>query len=303
MQNITNEVSKDYGKGFIVTREWYKTEKFIKEHNYIIHMLFQYFNINDKIVEKSISSLAKVTDIPENSPIIVGGMAIQMHCSSDKEYLRSTSDIDLVYKPEINSYNDFSNGIGGKIKEQLDETEFQSQLKKIKHRDKYVIKIMNGQGNNAKELFHMHIDKSPFTKNENIAKLDQLLMNTAVKYAVDNNYVFLPRPELIIARKLNRLKRKLNSSESTLEKSIYNNAEHGKWGNVAKIPLHPWLDLIITQQNKITNEKDKKYYNYHINKDLYDLCLLSHQIEGKPGFLNKAFYLQAKNEIDTNLIF
>jgi len=274
--------------------------KIYKECDLLNIMVLEYFNINDEIVRSSIVSISGATTIPEKSPIVVGGMAIQLYCTGDKDALRSTSDVDLLYLPNIYSFEDFSNGIGKKIIAPFEDTIYQAQLKKIKHRDKYVVKIMNGQGQQAKEMFHMHIDKSPFTSEPQLRELDENLASSAMIIANYDSPVFVPRIEYILARKINRLGRKLDKV-SSLERSIYTNASQGKWAEVANVPLHPWLDFIVQQQNEITSEKNNNYRDYHVNKDLYDLCLLARQVEGKDGIFNRAFFLKAKDQVDKTL--
>jgi len=261
-------------------------------------MVIQYFNINDIIIKDSIKAIATATsDNRLISPLIVGGIAIQLHCRNQENLFRSTSDIDLSYIPDIPDYSAFNQGLGTVIKNSLMVSKYQVQLQKVKNRAHYVVRIMNGQGNKAKELFFIHIDKTQTSQgtNANPIKLREIINSTEIHY--EGNRIYVPRIEDIIPLKLKRIQTNIAKQSSAIERALYSMAENGNWSQLSNISLTYWRDTILQSQNTITATKNELYRNYHINKDLYDLCLLAQIIESSPHNFNQSYYLKSKSEI------
>lgn len=266
-------------------------------------MALVYFTIEDKIVKSSLVALSKSSRKSNSlvSPILTGGIALQIYCKDFNEFLRPTSDIDLIYVPRIMDFDEFSEGIGQKIQKNILKQGFQVQLKKIRNRFNYQVKVMDGQGKKAKGLFFIHFDQlSPeLYKKTGFITLEEAKNSNSIQY--EGHPLHIKKIEDMIPHKLKRLKKSIHYTgfDSPLEESLFHNAENLEWGELAKIPLDNWLNNIIVMQNELTASVEPRSHKYTINKDLYDLCLLSRYIEGNSGSFNKAYFLKSKKIIDS----
>lgn len=265
-------------------------------------MAMLYFTINDTITTKTLESISSVTTAHKNeSPIIVGGMAVQFHCKDSPDFLRPTSDVDIMYTPQIPNYNSFNTGIGGTLMSFLKNSGYQVQLKKVKDRTLYEVKIMNGQGAKAKELFFIHFDQISPDKISNAPHIIDRETANALEEEYIGKKLYIQRIEDIIPHKIKRIRKnmKITNDSSSLEKSLYEAAESGIWNNLANVPFQSWANLITEEQNSLSKENSPRRVKYVINKDLYDVCLLAHKIESNPSVFNKAYFLQSKSELDS----
>jgi hypothetical protein len=267
-------------------------------------MVLLYFTTSDDIVKGALLSVFKGQ--PEDkmkNPVIVGGVAIQLHCQDIHEALRSTSDMDLMYIPQIQNFQAFSNGIGKSIQSNLIEQGYQVQLKKIKDRPNYEVKIMNGQGNKAKELFFIHFDMPSPKSSAKTLYITEREVEHAIALDIGSaNYpILVKRIEDILPHKLKRVNKIISTLDtvSSLEKVLFNLADQGNWKDVANAPMGQWLNYILEKQNQLDVNQRQLPKSYTLNKDLYDICLLARKIEGTPGIFNKAYYEQAKQEVNS----
>ena len=260
-------------------------------------MVLLYFTLKDKIVKEAMGSLSPAGKNRDECPVVVGGMAVQLHCQDMIDRVRPTSDTDVIYIPEINSYSDFSSGIGGEIAEHIKSHGYQVALKKVKHRPNCEVKIMDGQGNKAKERFFIHFDGVPTNKPKS-CNINKRQVENASEIGYSGSSVYVLRPEDILASKLKRLKRKMIDAGdvSGLEQALFNTADSARWSELAKTPLEPWLDHIIDVQNSFPPEQVTLPTRYVIDKDFYDICLLARKIEGTDGMFNKAYFANARNQ-------
>jgi hypothetical protein len=271
-------------------------------------MVLSYFTVQDTIVQNAIKTLSQVDcKDKSNSPILVGGIAVQLHSldvPSSTNLLRPTCDLDLLYMPDIDSYVDFERGIGGCFSKILKKEGYQIQLKKIKNRPQYEVKIMNGQGLKAKELFFIHFDKLGYELNAKTRFVSERESTNALEHEYNGGYILLKRMEDIIPHKIKRVRKGIvgGFNVSPLEKALHKTAEQGDWASLANHTnlLSAWLDNILIQQNNLLlSDNHTPPREYTITKDLYDICLLARKIEGTHGAFNKAYYLNSKFEVDS----
>lgn len=261
-------------------------------------MVLSYFRALDNIVNDAARIVANVsTDSYANSPVIVGGMAIQLHCLDYPDLLRSTSDLDVFTIESFANRAAFMAGFGDRISRGVREAGYQVQVKKS--RNSYTIFMMDGQNSKAKQLFLINFDYSSPKNHERTKHVSERRASNAVYLKEKGLHVV--RIEDIIPHKLKRLRgvlRRLDRVEN-LTMALYEDAEDSKWTNLAGVPLGTWLELITIEQNRFTDaEKRRSPSLYVVSKDLYDIALLSRVIEGTPGSFNKAYYLDAKSQID-----
>jgi hypothetical protein len=264
-------------------------------------MVLSYFTIKDTIVKKALETLASDRyEDRSHTPIVVGGMATQLHCRDTPNRLRPTSDLDTMYLPQIADYEVFSNGIGKDISYELKRAQYQVQLKKIRNRPQYEVKIMDGQGNQAKELFFLHFDQRTPELAKKTSAINERESANAIEITYDGKPLYVVRIEDILSHKIKRVRKNITNSQevASLEKAVFTNADRGKWQALANMSLEPWLQEIIDAQNKlpVNGALPKEYV---INKDLYDLCLLARKIESSPELFNIAYFSNARQEIES----
>jgi hypothetical protein len=271
--------------------------------SYADFMTLVYFTANDKIVGKAIRALyAQKYSRIRDTPLMVGGMAIQLHCRDMQHALRPTSDIDVAYLPEIADYKAFSAGIGKNIADSLITQGYQVQLKKRKGTPLYEVKIMNGQGNKAKELFFIHFDKLfPEAAKDASALYEREQENAVEVLVAEDSIGLIKRVEDIVPHKLRRVRTMLNKLDgaSDLERALYELADAGSWSKLANTPIEPWLTNIINVQNNLEHASKSLPQTYVLSKDLYDICLLARKIEGTAGSFNRSYYSKAKREVES----
>jgi hypothetical protein len=265
-------------------------------------MALLYFTIQDKIVKNALDSIyCPKYQSRRETPIVVGGIAIQLHCPEMPDALRPTSDIDLLYLPEINNYLHFSQGPANEISACLRAKGYQVQLKKSRNLPLYEVKVMNGQGNKAKEMFFIHFDKVSPEIEKRTGCISEREAENAIEMQTDNGYALVKRIEDIVPYKIRRINRILNKNEegSPLEKSMADLADQGKWSELANTSLEPWLTHLIDAQNTLEHGKKILPPSYVLSKDLFDICLLARKIEGNPEKFNRAYYAIAKQEVES----
>jgi hypothetical protein len=256
-------------------------------------MVLRFFTIDDVIYKNSINVVSSVTtDSPYDSPVVVGGTAVQMYASklNVSELYRPTCDIDLHYLPSVSSWQEFSLGIGGQMEKLVKSKGYQCQLKK--GRNLYEVKIMNGQNNNAKELFFIHFDQDIGVTSD----VNKMQSENSDIFEFENKQLYIERVEDLLVRKIRRIGLNIKQiSASPVEGTIYLQAERGDWKSLSKYPSVDWVDNLTTMQNDFPDDLHLPPKRYSVNKDLFDICLMSRYIEGFPGSYNKSYFLELKS--------
>lgn len=235
------------------------------------------FDLEDKIVLDSLASLSAVKDY---EPVVVGGLAVQIHCRKKPEYLRDTPDLDIL-PPENYHYEHFMMEVYPRVSEFLKDSGYQVQPKR--GRGNHCVKVMDGQNKPDSKTFFMHwthfgsevydgfrdyvkkqISHSKTEKLGNLAKvrvaaLEEVLplkVRRAIRFGRDKLDVVGPLYDLLTT-----------------------DAESGEWQNLASISLSKWKLKIEDMQRRLgkglTCEGKEIAETYKLNKDLYDICLCS----------------------------
>jgi len=261
-------------------------------------MVLVHFTILEDVVRNSMDALSDIsTQDKSTSPIIVGGMAVQLHCPERKELLRPTGDIDLLYLPRISDYQEFARGLGGEMQNALRARGYQVQLKRT--RSSYEVKIMKGQQAKAQELFFVHFECLPQGQQDNL--IDKREAENSVELGEREKSIYVIRIEDIIPRKIRRIRRVLEEQgekADPLHRSLYKLADSGDWGKLAQYTLEDWCTAITTMQAGFSISQKVPPRDYVINKDLYDLCLLARKVDGQPHLFNRSYYSVARSQID-----
>lgn len=264
-------------------------------------MVLLYFTSLEQVVKNSLLAVAAVSEEEsKKSPIVVGGIAVQVHCGHEREQLRPTSDLDILYLPQITEYQDFCRGIGGELRRRLLPDGYQVQLKKS--RSNFEVKVMNGQGSKARELFFIHFDNLSPPLYARTKAISEREAENALRMPIPGTEteVYVKRMEDILPHKVRRLRKKLREAEeqNPLLEMLCSYAERNEWGQLANLSFKEWLEGITQMQNSFPPTQKVHPPLYSFNKDLYDVCLLARKIEGDPSQFNRAYYLQAKGEIE-----
>ena len=263
-------------------------------------MVLIYFNVLEDIVKKSLITVSSTTEsVAQASPIVVGGIGIQLHCFKDRDLLRSTSDLDLLYLPRIASVKDFQEGIGGKVISKIRSFGYQAQPKKS--RSNYEVKVMKGQGQQAKELFFIHFDCLSDELYEKTRYISEREVDNAIESEIPElGRLFIKRIKNILPHKVKRIRKKLNEGGivDPLSQSLYRNAEQMKWSSLASYATPMWCMEIAGLQNRFPSDEKSHSPVYDVNKDLYDVCLLARKIESEPDCFNRSYYLNARSQIE-----
>jgi hypothetical protein len=265
-------------------------------------MAIVYFTAGNKIMKDSLSTLAVDNFNKSKKPsVVVGGIATQLHCSSMKDKWRSTCDIDVVNDNLFETYMDFYNDVGGNIFSLLKNKGYHIQSKKIQKKPVFEIKIMDKPLDKANEIMFIHFNQYS-NKSSPSYSFKQRTVDNASEKSYEGNVIKIARVEDIIATKNARTKKilKNNTLLSSLEASLSELSEQGKWADLAKIPLDSWLVRLTDEQNRMMNKCTKNpFCEYLFGKHMYDICLLSQLIEGSPELFNRAYHLESKRIVDS----
>lgn len=260
-------------------------------------MVLQYFTLENKIVKDSLEAI--LNSKKNEKLVIVGGMAVQFYCN-DPRLRRPTSDVDILLKPNM-SFEEFINGFGKKIQEYIIRKKYQCQLKRARSANE--VKIMDGQHNKAKQLFFIHFTRYSdefLQKYDSISERELTHANELTIPDLDLR-VYVKRIEDIIPHKLNRLKKYIELLEDPLKKTLVYSAEESDWDALAKFKgnLYKWNEEITLLQSKLEKEPQDRLTQacYIVNKDLYDIIILSIRIVLDKENFNFEYYISAKEEI------
>ncbi|MBM3232059.1 hypothetical protein FJZ21_01625 [Candidatus Pacearchaeota archaeon] len=234
------------------------------------------FDLGDKIVRDSLASLSVVNS---TNPVVVGGLAVQIHCRRKSEFLRDTPDADIL-TPENMTYEHFLIDIFPRVAEYLRDNGYQVQPKK--GRGNHCVKVMEGQNKQDSKTFFIHwtnfgkevyagfkdyvqkqINYSRFesfegVENVRVAALEEILplkVRRAIKFGRDRQDVVGPFYDLLTT-----------------------DAEYGDWSRLSAFSLEGWKLKIEEMQRKLGRKVASCDYRdmaetYKLNKDLFDICL------------------------------
>lgn len=275
---------------------------FINSSTSLLDMVLIYFNVLEDIVQHTIASVGTIerNSSPSQRNLIVGGMATQLHSLAYPQLLRPTLDLDLTNCEDYKDYKDFSDRMGDPLLKEIRKRGYQAQSKA--GRLGYEVKVMKGQGDQAQELFFIHLDAlpQPYRENEKMDTSERI--KNSIKMEVKGVPVHVTRIEEIIPRKLKRLRDKIQemTDGDELLESLHAYVEQGRWSDLSIIPLDEWVTRITESQNEFTAHKiTRPPARYVASKDLFDVCLLSRVIEANPAKFNRSYYLDVKKRICT----
>ena len=255
---------------------------------------------NDLLVD----SLKAISEYRENGGkydlVIIGGVATQLYASYSRypEFLRATHDIDLNTNTRIKGKVDFRENIGNPIASHL--TDYNPE---VTTRGFYSVKLTDEE--NTSYLIHMvQYGKQFFeTKRHGLERqVSNANMIRYPKFTPQNNLDFkikIVRLEDIIAGKEKRIQHLKERGLNTYEEET-NLLEERDWVKLGEIELSSRLKHVNIERNNLLaymdggRPKNKKELNrYNMEKDIFDICLLSRLFtEGKLNF-DESYYEEA----------
>lgn len=252
-----------------------KHEKYLGQH---------YFGLKSEIIRDSLDSLKHVP----KTPLVVGGLAIQLHAKDLPSYLRNTPDIDLVQENQ-NAEPSFDQFL----------EDFYNPASKFFKGKGYRTVPKKGMGNNAliltkshnlpdSQTFLLHLTKfSPrlyefFFKDYVQRQFDY---SQEIVYDKDRKSVKAASLEEVIPLKLWRSTR-FGTNRSELVGPIYSllieDAKRQNWGQLANfLPLPDFNSQIDAMQKRINKKghSNREWVStYKLTKDIYDILLSSRVI-------------------------
>jgi len=266
-------------------------------------MALKFFDLDELIVQHSLSALGK---LPKKRDVFVaGGIATQLYNLDKRELLRPTSDIDL---PDISNedFKEFVAGKGNELKEILEKEGYKVQLKRghysnnvLVRKDSELFSLNFTRYNKELHDKTAHITKREYENSSSI----NLPWNTTQKLKII-------RPEDILANKSKRVSsadESIISKEGILYSIFLDYAKNGDFKHL-EMPewdLKKWCKKLTSKQNELNAldlpenglEKTEAFQSYKLNKDLYDLSLMSNFIFKNPSKFNRAYFDQAKSEL------
>jgi len=233
-----------------------------------------YFGINDEILRDSLDSLSV---FKEDRPLVVGGLAIQIHGKERERILRKTSDADLLSENE--SFENFCEGTYKKIYSSLKEKGYQVYSKR--GRGNNAVKVVKNMNKPGQETFLLHWTLFPGEQYENFSDYIQRQKQFAeeVSYSGERESVLVASLEEILPLKIRRTFTHGNKREDLvgpLYESLVSNAKRGNWGTLASLPLTDLGRGLIRLQKRLKEKgpyTKERFFTYKLSKDVYDLCL------------------------------
>lgn len=243
-----------------------------------------YFGLQSEIVRDSLDSLK----CAPKSPLVVGGLAIQLHAREMPSYLRSTPDMDLVQENQ-NAEPGFDEFLA----------DFYNHASEFFKGKGYRTVPKKGRGNNAliltknhnlpdSQTFLLHLTKfSPrlyefFFKDYVRRQIDY---SKEIVYDKDRKSVKAASLEEVIPLKLWRSTRYATKMRDLVEpvySLLIENAKRQNWGQlVNSLPLLDFKTQVDSMQNKINDEEPfnrELIATYKLTKDIYDILLSSRVI-------------------------
>lgn len=257
-----------------------------------------YFGINDEIVMDCLDSLYSFED---HRPIVVGGLAIQIHGAEREKILRKTSDADLLGSNE--TFEDFREGTFMEIYPFL-------------RKKGYCVNPKRGRGNNAaqmiknmnksnQESFLVHWTLFPRSGYDDFKDYIQKQKEFAkeIVYSKDRRPTLVASLEEILPLKIRRSithGSKRADLVGPLYEILITNAKKSNWGTLANIPLTDLGSGLSSMQKRLKEDGPyikERFSTYKLTKDIYDLCLSARLIADSSQDFDKDRYEENLNRI------
>jgi len=263
-------------------------------------MVERYFKLSDLPLKDSLTSLLFVGDSGNPNgvtPIVVGGVAIQIHAESYRALLRRTPDLDLLLPDNI-EYEEFIQKVTPRPMEFLKSEGYQVQTKRGRLNN--TLKVMRNQNKpNAEELLVHFMQFSPNVWNDfKDYVANQIKFSRQMTYSATGEKVQTVALEELIPLKLQRTI-KYGSNRSDLVGPVYSSlimhAIRGNWGHLAGMPIGDWKETIHKMQSEAGIDdplKLERVSTYKLSKDIYDLCLAARVINDSLSTFDKDRYEQ-----------
>lgn len=230
------------------------------------------FNLEDGIVRDSLDSLATL----EEDPVIVGGVCVQLHARGIPDYLRNTSDIDLI-TPEKTEYSSFMTNTYPFVSDNLKKKGYKIQPKNGRINNSII--VLKDPNREYENKFLIHFTKP----GENIMSVlgeyiqQEMLMSEKIEYDPKRKPVRVLSLEEALPLKLRRSIIFGNNRESIvgpIYSSLVRKAIDSEWGYLAKQPMKEWIGTLnrIQEESQKTRNKNIEQ-TYKLSKDIYDICL------------------------------
>ena len=250
-----------------------------------------YFGINDKIVRDCLDSLHIVSE----KPVVVGGLAIQLHGSEREKILRKTSDVDLLVLSDL-SFDDFRQGAFQEVYPFIKRQGY--HLVPKRGRGNHAAKVTKNMNKKDQQIFLMHWTK--FNPKYYDAFMDyikkQINFSKDIEYNSQNLPVKTASLEEILPLKIRRATIYGTDREELvgpIYSSLIENAKKGNWGTLASVPLTEMGKGLLRMQRKLEEKEPytrERFSTYKLSKDIYDLCLASRLISDDMGSFEKDRY-------------
>lgn len=252
-----------------------------------------YFGINDKIVQDCLSSLDSLGKI---KPLVVGGLAIQLHASEREKILRKTADVDLL---ALNNedFEHFKKNIYPIIHKDLRKRGYSPQMKRGRGNNAANVYKNPNKESQQKFLMHWtHFGPEQYKDFFDYVKR-QLAFSQDVIYNSSKNSVRTASLEEILPLKIRRAIIYGGESKESLVGPLYtsyiDNAKKGNWGVLASVPLGSLGEGLLRMQEQLEKKGPyirERFGTYKLSKDIYDLCLASRVISDNPNSFDKSRY-------------
>jgi len=265
------------------------------------------YTIKDEVVVDSLYSLSQLEESLEERKIAVaGGIANQIYTQQLKEYLRPTNDIDLATWPFLD--REEFNKMASYIVDALREMGYLAYIGPKKHNN-YEIRVKDDDN----ELL-IHFDRFSKKYFERVGELELEKIKSAKGIEFElNSYqnftIYILRPEHVLNGKVKRLKRASESRSFTNdEKEIYKYILNLDFDKLSEYKILPMLDELIEERDILTlmeGTNNEKFYErlirYKIEKDIYDICLLSKVIVAGLVEFDKDYYNKIRKETEKRI--
>lgn len=230
-----------------------------------------YFKLEDPIVQASLESISHCGD---EAPILVGGLAVQLHAEGRPAFSRGTPDADLLaFAPQ--SYEAFAQHTAPQLTAFFKSRGYAIQPKRGRLNN--TLKVLEHQNKPNQKLFLMHWTQfSPEVYSDfQDYVAQQISFAKSFTLRASGSVIRAVALEELLPLKVQRCRRYGTQRESVvgpLYSTLIENAEHGNWGTLAQLPLLDWKRGIEDMQERVMASGDaNEIATYKLSKDLYDI--------------------------------
>ena len=254
-------------------------------------MIERYFKLDGPIVRDSVTALM----FTEGSPVVVGGLAIQIHAREMRSFWRNTPDLDLILPGNI-EYENFVSTVAPGPTKFLKREGYQVQTKR--GRNNNTLKVMRNQNKPDAEEFLVHFTHFSPRVWENFQDYveRQIEFSKQMYFSSSQDQVQTVALEEIIPLKLQRSIR-YGTNRLDLVGPVYptliEHAKRGNWGHLAGMPIKDWrltINKLQEESGKANPLKLEREQTYKLSKDIYDLCLAARVISDSISTFDKDRY-------------